>query len=79
MCVQGKPSDAGPDPPNYLSQQVSFHPPVLFDATPLGKNFGDVDKDAESSYSIVSVSMYTLSVQNDVARNERFDNSRTTE
>ena len=77
MCVQGKPSDAGPDPPNYLSQQVSFHLSVWFDATPLGKNFGDVDKDAESSYSIVSVSV--LSVQNDVVRNETFDTSRSTE
>ena len=53
VSSQNKSSDPGPDPPNYLDEQVSFHPPVLFDHAPLGKNFGDVHKDAESSYVIV--------------------------
>lgn len=53
LWVQNKSSDPGPDPPNYLDKQKSFHPPVLFDHAPLGKNFGDVHKDAASSYSIV--------------------------
>ncbi|XP_064404279.1 uncharacterized protein LOC135349656 [Halichondria panicea] len=43
---------AGPSPPNYLDKQWKFHLPVLFDATPSGKKFGDVAVDVKSSYKI---------------------------
>ena len=51
--TQNKSSKPGPNPPNYLEKQWSFHLPVVFDAPPLGKKFGDVKKDAASSYNIV--------------------------
>lgn len=33
---------------------MTFVLPVVFDGVPLGKNFGDVHKDAQSNYTIVS-------------------------
>jgi len=47
----GQPVDHGPDPPNYLSKQLSFLLPVVFDNTPSGKKFGDVQTDVKSQYS----------------------------
>jgi neutral ceramidase len=49
--AKGSPVPAGPSPPNYLSDQKSFLPPVLFDRAPLGKKIGDVHLDAKSQYS----------------------------
>ena len=53
LSSQNKATDPGPEPPNYLKDQISFQLPVLFDGVPLGKSFGDVHKDAEPSYNIV--------------------------
>lgn len=44
----------GPDFPNYVDKQWGFHPPILFDAAPSGKQFGSVKTDAKSTYKVVS-------------------------
>ena len=38
-------------PPNDRDKQLSVLPPVLFDHAPLGKNFGEVEKNANPSYT----------------------------
>ena len=50
----GKSVDPGPSPPNYLSEQLSLHFPVIFDATPSGDKFGSVHLAPKSSYTINS-------------------------
>ena len=42
--------DQGPKPPNYLAKQKSLIPSVSFDRAPLGKKFGDVEKDVNPYY-----------------------------
>lgn len=41
----GQPVQQGPQPPDLLDKQISFLTPVVVDATPLGKKFGDVSTD----------------------------------
>lgn len=43
--LSGQPVQAGPSPPDLLNKQISLLPPVVMDATPLGKKFGDVSTD----------------------------------
>lgn len=43
--VGGKTVEAGPQPPDLLSKQISLLPPVVVDSTPLGVKFGDVSTD----------------------------------
>eukprot|EP00300_Choanocystis_sp_HF-7_P030377 c39201_g1_i1.p1 GENE.c39201_g1_i1~~c39201_g1_i1.p1 ORF type:complete len:735 (+),score=163.83 c39201_g1_i1:35-2239(+) len=43
--------DPGPSPPNLEPNQWSLLPPVLFDGTPFGVNYGDVVENVQSSYS----------------------------
>ncbi|XP_041379679.1 neutral ceramidase 2-like, partial [Gigantopelta aegis] len=50
----GVPSEPGPNPPNLLSKQLSFLPPVIFDRPPLGKHFGDVLVDCQKTYENTS-------------------------
>ena len=60
--LQGSKADPGPSPPNYLENQWSLHFDVIFDATPSGKKFGDVETDANSSYTAVSALISQLIV-----------------
>ncbi|XP_076452014.1 neutral ceramidase B-like [Babylonia areolata] len=65
----------GPNPPNLLSKQLSFLPPVLYDTAPLGKNFGDVKVDASPSYapgSVVEVTFISANPRNDLRTNDTF-------
>ncbi|XP_027167136.1 neutral ceramidase 2-like [Coffea eugenioides] len=41
----GQPVQQGPQPPDLLDKQISLLAPVVLDATPIGKKFGDVCKD----------------------------------
>ncbi|KAL3530836.1 hypothetical protein ACH5RR_010158 [Cinchona calisaya] len=43
--TSGQPVQKGPRPPDLLNKQISLLPPVVVDATPLGKKFGDVSSD----------------------------------
>ena len=51
--VKGNDVDPGPSPPNYMKSQLTFLPPVIFDAVPSGKSFGSVNEDAKASYCVV--------------------------
>ena len=42
--------EEGPQPPNNLAKQWSLIPSVSFDDVPLGKKFGDVEKDVNPYY-----------------------------
>ena len=57
---QGQPVNPGPSPPNYVSKLLSLLPPVVFDNTLSGKNFGDVHTDAKPQYSPVSTTVVTV-------------------
>lgn len=50
----GKTVDPGPSPPDYLSEQLSFHFPVIFDAAPSGDTFGSVHVAPKASYTVNS-------------------------
>ncbi|CAI9106900.1 OLC1v1006147C1 [Oldenlandia corymbosa var. corymbosa] len=43
--TSGKPVEGGPLPPDLLDKQISLLTPVVMDATPVGKKFGDVITD----------------------------------
>nr|XP_027109891.1 neutral ceramidase 2-like [Coffea arabica]XP_027109901.1 neutral ceramidase 2-like [Coffea arabica] len=43
--ASGQPVQQGPQPPDLLDKQISLLAPVVLDATPIGKKFGDVCKD----------------------------------
>ena len=73
--VSGKPTPAGPAPPNLASKQLSFIPPVIDDGTPFGKHFGDVDKDANAAYKrgdVVEVSFWTGCPRNNLRTDDPF-------
>ena len=53
LTSQGNKSEPGPYPPDYRSDQVSFHLPVVFDGVPSGDHFGSVHSDAKGPYSVV--------------------------
>ena len=55
VLFQGTTVPPGPNPPNLVSKQFSFLPPVLYDTAPMGKNFGDSKVDAQPSYVPVSI------------------------
>nr|KAG5704893.1 hypothetical protein BaRGS_003876 [Batillaria attramentaria] len=50
----------GPNPPNLLDKQISFLPPVLYDTAPIGRNFGDLRKDASPSYTPTNDTFLTV-------------------
>ncbi|KAI8521297.1 Neutral ceramidase [Branchiostoma belcheri] len=66
---QGADIDVGPSPPNLLSRQLSFLPPVVLDTTPLFTHFGEVIADAGSSYhtnETVSVRFHSAHPRNNL-------------
>ncbi|XP_035670506.1 neutral ceramidase-like isoform X2 [Branchiostoma floridae] len=61
--------DVGPSPPNLLSRQLSFLPPVVMDTTPLFRHFGEVIDDAGSTYhtgETVSVRFHSAHPRNNL-------------
>lgn len=53
---QGSKLPPGPSPPDLLSKQLTFLPPVLFDGVPPFTEFGDVVKDVNKApYKVVSM------------------------
>lgn len=46
----GRAVDPGPLPTDLSEKQLILKPGVIFDAAPLGREFGDVKKDADASY-----------------------------
>ena len=61
--MQGAKVEPGPKFPNYYDKQWSLHPPILMDAAPFGKKFGDVktDVDTTKTYKVVRVLCVLLS------------------
>lgn len=73
--AQKEPVPLGPNPPDLMSKQLHFLPPVLYDRAPLGKNFGDVKVDAKASYtpgSVVEVTFVSANPRNDLRTNDTF-------
>ncbi|XP_071106095.1 neutral ceramidase B-like [Haliotis cracherodii] len=73
--TKGTPSPPGSDPPNLLDRQLSFLPPVIFDAAPAGKTYGDVVVDVQQEYkqnSTVTVSFISGDPRNALKRDETF-------
>ncbi|XP_078658590.1 neutral ceramidase B-like isoform X2 [Branchiostoma floridae x Branchiostoma belcheri] len=67
--VMGSDIDIGPSPPNLLSRQLSFLPPVVLDTTPLFTHFGEVITDAGSAYhtnETVSVRFHSAHPRNNL-------------
>ncbi|XP_078579899.1 neutral ceramidase B-like isoform X1 [Branchiostoma floridae x Branchiostoma japonicum] len=61
--------EVGPSPPNLLSRQLSFLPPVVMDTTPLFRHFGEVIDDAGSTYhtgETVSVRFHSAHPRNNL-------------
>lgn len=56
--------DPGPPFPNYLDKQIGFHLPVVYDAAPIGKDFGGVKSDVKTNdtYQAVSPLLCTAAV-----------------
>lgn len=50
---QGKTVEAGPNPPDLLSKQLSFVLPVVYDSVPSGASFGSPIQDAQLTYKQV--------------------------
>ncbi|XP_041360111.1 neutral ceramidase 2-like [Gigantopelta aegis] len=70
----GVPSEPGPNPPNLLSKQLSFLPPVIFDRPPLGKHFGDVLVDCQKTYfqnSSVNVTFVSANPRNSIGQTSK--------
>lgn len=44
----------GTTPPDLSGKTFNFLPGVIYDSTPSGKNFGDLEQDVQKSYSIVA-------------------------
>ena len=53
--LQGGKAEPGCTPPYYRDKQWALHTPVVFNAVPSGKKFGDVNTDANSSYKLVGL------------------------
>lgn len=57
--LQGGKADPGCTQPYYRDKQWALHTPVVFDAVPSGKKFGDVNTDAKSSYKLVGLDLFS--------------------
>jgi hypothetical protein len=57
---QGGKAQPGCTPPYYRDKQWALHTPVVFDAVPSGKKFGDVNTDANSSYKLVGLDVWKI-------------------
>ncbi|XP_047973186.1 neutral ceramidase 2-like [Salvia hispanica] len=69
--VTGKPVEPGPQPPDLLDKQISLLPPVVVDATPIGKQFGDVSADVPKNAAFkrgdnVTVTFWSACPRNDL-------------
>ncbi|XVE59360.1 hypothetical protein DITRI_Ditri05aG0040200 [Diplodiscus trichospermus] len=69
--VKGQPVETGPQPPDLLNKQISLLTPVVMDATPAGRNFGDVSTNvpANSTFkrgSTVTVVFWSACPRNDL-------------
>ncbi|XP_068632351.1 neutral ceramidase [Battus philenor] len=49
--VKGETPEPGPNPPDFSDQLITLVPPVLWDAAPWGKEFGDCVKQPQKAYS----------------------------
>ncbi|XP_063536050.1 neutral ceramidase [Cydia strobilella] len=49
--VKGVTLEPGPQPPDFGDQLITLVPPVLWDAAPWGKEFGDCTKQPQTEYS----------------------------
>ncbi|KAL8593139.1 hypothetical protein ACOMHN_009794 [Nucella lapillus] len=70
-----EPVPLGPNPPDLLSKQIHFLPPVIFDRAPLGKSYGDVIADVKPLYSpgsVVEVTFISANPRNDLRTNDTF-------
>ena len=54
VFLQDEPVALGPNPPNLLSKQLEFLPPVIYDEHPMGRPFGEVVRHPMKSYKAVS-------------------------
>jgi len=73
--VTNTPYPAGPSPPNFMSEQWSLLPGVIFDSTPAFKNFGDVLTDVNATYSpgdLVSCTFVSANPRNNPMRGGTF-------
>lgn len=71
----GKTVDPGPSPPDYLSEQLSFHFPVIFDAAPSGDTFGSVHVAPKASYTVnstVEAQFWAGNPRNNLMTNKTF-------
>lgn len=69
--AEGNSVEEGPSPPNLLHKQLELLPPVVVDATPFGKDFGDLIEDVpqNKSYSkgdVVLVTFWSACPRNDL-------------
>ncbi|XP_072165665.1 uncharacterized protein [Diadema setosum] len=66
----------GPIPKSLIDEQVSFLPPVVFDGTPLGRNFGDVISDVSSGLykrdSVVQATFQSGNPRNNLRTGDSF-------
>lgn len=53
LTFQNQPVHPGPKPPDNTKKLITLVTPVIFDSVPLGKKFGDVEKNAEKEYCLV--------------------------
>ena len=71
--LQDEPVALGPNPPNLLSKQLEFLPPVIYDEHPIGKSFGEVVRHPMKSYKAVSsYSDLTLKAPITTAADDKF-------
>ncbi|KJE90898.1 neutral/alkaline nonlysosomal ceramidase [Capsaspora owczarzaki ATCC 30864] len=74
--ARNQPLPPGPNPPDMDdSAQFSFLPPVIEDAVPLGKKFGDVVTEPAASYSVgasVQAVFWSGCPRNDLYTNESY-------
>ncbi|KAK6169103.1 hypothetical protein SNE40_020219 [Patella caerulea] len=70
----GTASPPGPNPPDLISKQLAFLPPVIYD-TSGSRNYGDVTLDAEASYkpnTTVTVKFVGANPRNDIKLGKTF-------
>lgn len=73
--VNGGPIDPGPPPREIRDKQILKVPGVLLDDVPRGKNYGDISRDADASYTrgdIVEVAFWSGHPKNDYQGQDTF-------
>jgi len=72
---QGKTVEAGPNPPDLLSKQLSFVLPVVYDSVPSGASFGSPIQDAQLTYKqgdLVTVTFNSADPRNNLMTMKSF-------